>query len=66
MGGLTVFNHKGAIATYEPTDIGAVPPLSREPGSAERVLIENKIREHEQAIAGLAQKIRWLKMELQS
>lgn len=41
-------------------------PVERKEGSAERQHIENKIREHERAIASHAQQIRWLKMELES
>ena len=43
-----------------------VVPLRRDPMSAERQHIENKIREHERAIANHAQQIRWLKLELET
>ena len=38
----------------------------REPASAERTHIENKIAEKRRQIAQLAQDIRWLTMELES
>jgi hypothetical protein len=59
-------NYRDARAAFEPTSFDNVVPFSREPMSAERAHIENKIREHERAIAEHAQKIRWLRMELES
>lgn len=56
-----------ARETFEPTPLpGNVVPLRREPMSAERAYIENKIREHEAEIARRAQAIRWLKLELET
>ena len=57
---------RDAQAAFEPTKFDNVVPFSREPMSAERVFVENKIREHERAIAEHAQKIRWLRMELET
>jgi hypothetical protein len=59
-------NYRDARAAFEPTDLTNVVGLDRKPMSAERVHIENKIREHEREIARHAQQIRWLRMELQS
>lgn len=60
-------HYRDAQAAFEPTSLPPnVVPLRREPASAERAYIEQQIREHEKAIAEHAQKIRWLRMELQS
>jgi hypothetical protein len=59
-------NYRDARAAFEPTSFPNVVPFSREPMSAERVYIERQIREHEAEIGRLAQKIRWLRLELET
>lgn len=60
-------NYRTAQETFEPTELpGNVVPLRRDAMSAERMHIENKIHEHERAIAQHAQQIRWLRMELET
>lgn len=60
-------NYREAREMFEPTSLPAnVIPLNRAPMSAERIHIENKIRQHEAEIARHAQAIRWLKLELES
>lgn len=59
-------NYRDARAAFEPTNFDNVVPFSREPMSAERTYIENKIREHEAEISRHAQAIRWLKLELET
>ena len=60
-------NYRIAQETFEPTTLrDNVVPLKREPMSAERTHIENKIRSHEAEIAKHAQQIRWLRMELET
>jgi hypothetical protein len=52
---------------FEPTVLqDNVIPLNREPMSAERTHIENKIADKRRQVAQLAQEIRWLQMELES
>lgn len=65
---LGVGSHRGRdlVAVMNTNQQTNVVPLHREPMSAERTYIENKIREHERAIADHAQKIRWLRLELET